>query len=35
MGFLSKTQTILGFSLFVCLLLHRGLMMPNGHEQLC
>ncbi|WP_230321550.1 hypothetical protein, partial [Bacteroides uniformis] len=35
MGFLSKTQTILCFSPFVCLLLHRELMTPNGHEQPC
>ena len=34
-GFLSKTQAFLCFSPFVCPLLHRELITPNGYEQLC
>ena len=33
--FLFKTQAFLCFSPFVCPLLHRELITPNGHEQLC
>ena len=31
-GFLSKAQAFLCFSPFVCLLLHRELITPNGHR---